>query len=153
MLIPGLLPGNYIRPSVRVSDTAVQSIAHNTFVAVGFNKTIYDPFSIHNDVTNNSRLTLPFSGQWWFWASLAYASGGTGYRMIQFKLNGATNFDADRRDAVGSTVFTYCNLGAGIEVTAGDYMELMAKQTQGSARNTVVEDSASPIFGAFYISP
>lgn len=129
------VPSTYKR--ALVYKTGTQSITSSAS-AVSWDAEVYDTDSIHDNVTNNTRLTVPSgctrarlsfsivgpsaSGQWG-----AYVfKGGSGYR-------GMPSFDTDTAGADSGSA-----IGAWVDVTPGDYFELMAFST--TTRNIGTDD-------------
>src|SRR5262245_42130802 len=82
-------------PAVRVFHNANQSIATSTITALAFNSERFDQAgnaadTMHDTVTNNSRLTCRYAGIYAIYASIEWAGNAAGQRNLQFRVNGTT---------------------------------------------------------------
>lgn len=104
---------------------------------IPFDSERWDTDTIHDTVTNNSRLTCNTPGKYMIYGNVTFnANGGDeGYRSLEIRLNGSTA-DADvlakqaskgiSGVAVNMTISTIWGLDS------GDYVELLARQRSGS---------------------
>src|SRR3990172_7509567 len=130
-------------PAIReavVGKSAVQSIINTTPTPITFDVEDRDTDNIHDNVTNNSRLTVPsgitkvrLRGQ------IEFAANATGGRYGQITKNCAsftrgpfTGFAAFPSGTVNTTVPVQSQL---LDVAAGDYFEFLAYQSSGGALN------------------
>lgn len=129
-------------PRANVYHNATQSLGTSgTPAALAMNSEYNDSASLHDNSTNNSRLTIP-SGQdgWWlFSAYCEFAANATGQRKLYLQVNGTTVFASVVVDAAASGV-TQLTVAGLVAVTAGQYVEVWASQNSGGALNV----SASP---------
>lgn len=130
--------------------TAAQSIADSTWTAVQLTSELYDYTACHNNVTNNSRLTVPAGGDGTYAAfgQVAFAAAATGIRGGRISGNGsfvvgrsAIELAPTAGDVLYLPVFM-----APRALVATDYLELEAFQSRGSALNTNAGDSAATYF-------
>lgn len=88
---------------------------------------VWDTDSIHDPVTNNTRLTVPAGcgGVWEVNLAAQFTSNATGYRMLLLYVNGVAQ---DERSGVSANAVstTYLNLTTAVLLAAGDYVELGA---------------------------
>jgi len=114
---------------------AVQSVNDSSATAITLDGETFDTSAFHDNVTNNTRLTIP-SGQGAYYLitfNIVFASNATGYRQAQVKLNNTTNLISCIVPPSGTVaningVFVYY-------LSATDYIELIAYQTSGGALN------------------
>jgi hypothetical protein len=125
--------------SCRVYSDAAQSIGNNSNTIVTFNQEVDDAGGMHDNSSNNSRITIP-AGQGGLYivsAIVMWAHNATGQRHCEFFLNGGT-----------SLAFYTCNgvvgdSGASLALTgtilrefdAGDYIEIRVYQASGGSLN------------------
>jgi hypothetical protein len=126
------------RPLIMVGRNTAQSITTSTVTVVGWNTEGSDDDAMHDNVTNNSRLTIPAScGGWWIWAvCIPWAANATGAREVGLRVNGGSGIAIDR-NSPGAAVGHY-NQGIGIFPTAlnaGDYVEAQVWQSSGGSLN------------------
>jgi hypothetical protein len=141
-------------PACRVYHNANQSITDATETTVAFNSERYDTNTMHDTVTNNSRVTfntagvyvLTFCGLWPAAAdySLVYAT---------FRLNGATVLDLDQRGTTAFSANHTMQLTTTYQFAAADYVEVRVYQdnTANTARNLTVSANYSPELTATWV--
>jgi hypothetical protein len=139
-----------------VYKTATQSIANSTDVALTFPNENFDTDSIHDNSTNNSRLTIPTGkgGKWLFTATIQFVSNTTGYRQLAIWKNGAATSAVATVMAPGSTSF-YPGMSISFiaNAVATDYFEVYATQTSGGSLNVYADATYinSTIFQCVYL--
>jgi hypothetical protein len=118
--------------------TTSQSIPTVTPTAIILDNEDYDTSNFHDNVTNNTRLTIPagvshvvFSGQ------VDFASNSSGSRLVAVRKNGTESFapghpvvKSDPGDGTTYDMSIAVTSGA-LSVTEGDYFELVTTQTSG----------------------
>jgi hypothetical protein len=130
--------------------SSTQSIANATATAIEFNAETFDTDAFHDNSTNPSRVTIPSgkSGKYLFTAWANIETNATGYRNLELLKNGTT--------LTGSWSISFTPSATGyagfcgavvIDLTAGDYMEVLATQTSGSSKNVI-----GSIYGATGLS-
>ena len=110
-----------------------QGIASGTFTAVNWTSENYDTDAFHDNVTNNTRLTIP--------------SGKDGYYQIRSQiglqgLSGEFSLRVQKNGTnlryfigVGSTNDASQQINFAANLTAGDYLTLDVLQTSGTTKN------------------
>lgn len=133
-------------PRVLVRNSTSQTMTGLSYNTVGFNAEVYDTHGMHDNATNNSRLTVPTG---WDGYYLLIASGvvSTGTFSIVFHKNGTLYTYAD-----------YCNNhGAGstiLSASAGDYFEWKGYASTGlSLYGYGSLGGYTPQFSAVWIAP
>lgn len=132
-------------PAARVYNNVDQSVATSTLTALSFNAERFDTDSIHDNVTNNSRLTCRTAGKYQIIGQVAFVDNSTGLRSLNIRLNGATviafvELSADNSGANRFQVTTIYDLAV------NDYVELVAFQASGVALNVRSTNANSPEF-------
>lgn len=126
---------NYRGCFLRLS--SAQAISNSAWEVILFSSEEYDTDDFHDNVTNNSRITIPsgitrvkLSG------NISWESNTAGLRGASIYLNGVVD-SVDLRPAA-STALQHTNYvgTAVIDVTVGDYFELYARQTAASSLST-----------------
>ena len=125
--------------------TAVQSINNGSDVTVTWDAEYFDTNAIHDNVTNNSRLTIPtgYSGKWLVNFSQSWAAASTGAKWSYIYKNGSTD--------VFGTFYTYTSAGSQVKqsascvlnLTAGDYLTVVVGQNSGGALNLAADYATS----------
>ncbi len=119
--------------SSRVTKSADQSINNTTWTAISWNQEDYDTDNMHDNSTNNSRLTATTAGKYMFGLSILWASNNTGGRMVAIYKNGSEILRY-RNSAVSATEFFTSGI---VEMVATDYAEIFVHQDSGSALNVL----------------
>lgn len=140
-----------LAPAVRVRHSANQSIANNTPTALAFNTEIIDQAAggadtMHDTVTNNSRLTCRYAGVYMIVGNAAFAGNATGFRGLSILLNGATSVGAIRSLTIGAGDDTYVNVSTLYPLAVNDYVELFAHHTAGASLNVISSGVLTPLF-------
>ena len=120
-----------------VTKSAVQSIANATATTLTWDGELFDTSTFHDDVTNNSRITIPTGkdGKYQVTAFASPTGNATGVREITVCKNaGLTSlFDstlaAVSASSIGFGVSGICSL------VAGDYLQVQVYQSSGGSLN------------------
>lgn len=117
-----------------------QSISTSSSTTLNWDLEDYDTDSIHDTVTNNSRLTVPTGVTRVRAYGLAiWQAHSSGYRHVRILKNGATTYNGlgaqTSNSNAGSAEHNMQVSTAIIDVVAGDYFEMSAYQTSGSTLN------------------
>jgi hypothetical protein len=111
------------------------SIPNSTATAVPLSAELADNDNIHDNATNNSRLTCRTAGVYVINGAVVYAGNATGsYRQAMIRVNGSTVY-ADPFIRPLGTDQARVPVTATVELAAGDYVELLAYQDSGGALN------------------
>ena len=122
-----------------VRTLADQSIPSNTTTVINWDAENIDTDTIHDNVTNNTRLTVP-SGvtKIQLFGNILFAPNITGDRALQMEKNGAGPFTGGgtfKLLANGNGPFRGSAASAPVVVVGGDYFELLVFQNSGAALN------------------
>lgn len=123
------------KPRCKANRTSVQSIADVTNVAVNLNAAdSFDVGTMHDTVTNNTRLTVPTGGggQFTFGAQADWLANANGFREAGIRLNGTTILARVRMSAAQVSA-TVQNVSGTDQLAAGDFLELVVHQSSGGA--------------------
>lgn len=131
---------------VRLTRTALLTLATATDTPVPFDSEIRDDLNGHSNVTNNTRITVPRAGWYLFGGGGQFVANATGYRQISVTLNvGASVICAE--NVAGSSVTAQRIAVAGIRyLAANDYIELRAYQSSGGNLDLQLVSEVSPLF-------
>jgi hypothetical protein len=110
-----------------------QNLANATFTAVVFNGENFDTNTFHDNVTNNTRITIPTGKSGYYQVNLAggaFAPNATGYRGYEIRKNGTAIMETPQEAGIASI---YVGLGYSyiFSLTAGDYIQVYAYQNSG----------------------
>ncbi len=121
----------------RVYNSGGMSIANLTVTLVAFNLEVFDDAAIHDNVTNNSRLTVPADvTRVSLDAQVEWAANSTGLRDAYIVKNGVVfaGYPYDIKAPVSATNPTLQQVSSGVlDVTPGDYFEVAVYQNSGGS--------------------
>lgn len=131
--------------------TTAQSIPNATLTPIQFNAEDFDSDALHDNATNNTRLTIPagYAGKWVVLGFIQYAANATGRRQAYVMKNGASAayYSVPAYTGGGSTVVFVDTV---LNLAAADYLELSAYQESGGALNAEA-GTAVTWFAAYYL--
>ena len=139
-------------PAVRVTHNATQTLTTGLNGVLAFNTERYDQAggsadTMHDTVTNNSRLTCRYAGVYSIKGMVEFAFNATGVRTVQIRLNGTTNIGTAREQAVTSgSNTTIVQVVSEYVLAVNDYVELLAFQDSGGNLNATVSGNYAPEF-------
>ena len=143
-----------ILPAARVTRSSGQPIDDKTTTAVSFDTETYDQGgSLHDNVTNNTRLTAPVDGVYVvnaqvFWAASVDADGN---RQLFLKRDGTTRIATTTHEGSINGVVTTAT--AFVRLTAGQYVEAVVTQNSGSTHTVLRRsDGSTPSFSMTFLS-
>lgn len=134
----------------KVYRTGTQSLSSGVEAAIGFNAESVDmkvgstdpPIGMHDNSSNNTRLTIPasgsgsaFAGTWIFSTGIEFDTNTFGIRQVKLLKNAATVLAYDNRLPIPGFP-TRCALTVQADMVEGDYVEVVAYQNSGAALNT-----------------
>lgn len=123
-----------------VTRTAAQSIPDATATAIAWDAEDFDTDAIHDNVTNNTRLTVPMAGKYLITANVSFAFNATGTRLLRLRKNGASQLAAN-------SLPSHASIGVGVgfayiaSLAASDFVEIQAFQNSGGALNVLGNDT------------
>lgn len=137
--------------SCRVTKASATSFTTGTQAAIAFDTELWDNDTIHDNATNNTRLTCRTAGKYWVWGQVRVQSNSAGQRELAILLNGTSFWAVDQRAACPSAA-TDVTVGTFMNLAVGDYVELYFDQTSGSTLNIERWAEWSPEFMMVRIS-
>ncbi len=123
-----------------LSSTATQAITTSTATAVAWDSEIYDTDSFHDNVTNNTRITIPAGvTKVKLTGGIVWETNASGFRRVTMTKNGSS---FDGRGHTFNTTSPNANMfqnvvSAELDVAENDYFELIAEHDRGSNLNVV----------------
>lgn len=132
-------------PAARVHRTTNQSITNATETAIAFDNERFDTDVIHDNVTNNSRLTCKTAGIYSIGAHIQFAGSAAGTRQVFIRVNGTTEIARVQQinppavDERLSPVTLY-------QLAVNDYVEVVVNQSSGGSLDVEVLGNSSPEF-------
>jgi hypothetical protein len=123
------------RCKVGVGSVSGMTISNTTDTAITLSDEKFDVGSLHDNATNNTRITIPSgatAGLWIFKAEIDWDSNATGERRLRIVKNGATTIGGTIMVGSGGTLGpTQQALGFDDSPTSGDYYEAFVYQDSG----------------------
>ena len=137
----------------RVYANADKTISNSTVTVVDFAAESFDTDSFHDNVTNNSRITIPTGkgGKYLVQTCSAYQSSGTGTRQSYIYKNGSNILYFEGATGIGNRSD---NNSVVLNLVAGDYLQFYTNQNSGGnltlfGNGTFGTDTTS--FGVTYL--
>jgi hypothetical protein len=123
----------------RLTKSVGQTLTNNADTIITWDVETFDVGGYHDNVTNNSRITIPSgkAGYYQINAALSYAATGAGTRIIQIAKNGVTftyNLVVVGANASGYETPTFSDVIYG---AVGDYFEVGGLQSSGGNLNVI----------------
>lgn len=134
-------------PGCQLTASAALTIPNTGPTPVQFNTEEFDPQGMHDNSTNNSRITIAEPGTYLLTGTVNWDINATGGRVLAIMKNG-TNILVDNQTAAVATYRTTQAVTTLAQLTAGDYVELTALQDTAGNLNIVVDSLYRPIFAA-----
>jgi hypothetical protein len=137
---PGLAPGAVTTtnfgtiPAARVTRTTSQSIPNNAGTTLAFDSERYDTAGMHDNSTNNSRLTAPVTGIYNVTLEVAWIFNASGIRFVDLAKNGTIEIAEDQElpQEGGYQIVT-----TQVRLEAGDFVVAQVQQNSGGALDIV----------------
>jgi hypothetical protein len=124
------------RARASVYKNGTQSVNSGTLTALNFDSEDFDVGAMHDNVTNNTRVTIPASnnGIYLVMGAATFAANATGNRQLVLRKNGTTDMRSVTLPNTGATA-QQMQVAAVLALVATDYIELTAGQDTGGALN------------------
>jgi len=114
--------------SVKVTKTSDQSVPQNTLTMVTWDSEEYDTDDMHDNVTNNSRITFKTAGKYSILAQSEWGINSGGFRFMDIMKNGVDSIARVRDLADNASEHNVAFVG---EFEVNDYIELQVFQDTG----------------------
>lgn len=140
-------PAPFNPPTCRVRKTANQSINNNTQTVVTFDDERWDTDNMHDNVTNNNRITFNTAGLYIVTATGEFTSTSDFlFSGLFLSLNGTTTIAVG--DGSGTSSFVsagrWMNITTVYRFVVGDWIQLMVQQANGAGTPRTLVASADP---------
>jgi len=133
-------------PSVHVYHSVNQAVAAAGTI-LAFDSERFDTDNIHDNSTNNSRLTCQTAGKYEPFFNIRFAVGTGTYREIDVLLNGSIVIGSIIVPPVSGVVTVLAARTPEVELAVNDYLELKAYHDHSSSLSAEAAASYSPVFG------
>jgi hypothetical protein len=115
-------------PAARATHSANQAIPSGLLIVLPFDSERYDTANLHDESTNNSRLTAPVTGIYAVTAQVEWSQQNVGSRYMELRRAGTlTRIAKERMVAVGGHP-THQELTTQVRLGAGEGVELAVQQ-------------------------
>lgn len=147
----GVFDAHY-QPAVRVFHNAAQALTTATFTALAFNSEHIDQSgnaadTMHDTVTNNSRLTCRYAGVYQISGTVEFAANATGIRILRIRHStGPTYISSMAITNAGGADPTAITVSTLYPLAVNDYVELVAYQASGGNLNVTFNGNYTPYF-------
>lgn len=122
----------HFAPAAHVYHATNQTTTTGVPFTFAFDTERFDTDTIHDTVTNNSRLTCKTAGKYQITGSIAWDVNATGLREARLFLNGTTVIGKDYRMTVTTALeSTYQTVTVLWDMAVNDYVELLGRQLSG----------------------
>lgn len=130
---------------VRLTNSGATSTTTATDTVLTWDTETYDTNAYHSTVTDTHKMTAPFTGYYRIGAKISWAQNGTGYRGVAYRVNsGSTIYQTTVAPPSDNACVT--SFAADIFLNAGDYWDVVVKQSSGGALNVDTASVASMSF-------
>jgi hypothetical protein len=134
-------------PRAHVYHNANQSIPTGSGTVLALNSEREDTDAIHDNVTNNSRLTCKAAGTHLIVGNVEWAANAIGYRRAMILYNGTSLLGIqDSLALTSASITTHLTVAAIYRLAVNDYVELQVAQDSGSSLFVLSTASRSPEF-------
>jgi hypothetical protein len=141
-------PEWFSNPSCRVYNSVSQSIPDSAFTTLNFDTESYDNDTMHDNVTNNERITFSTAGTYKVSANIAFAANATGNRIIKIIRNDGEIKLYENKATVTTGDSTVFNVSFVATFSAGQYVYIQAYQSSTGALGVNRSADYSAIFAA-----
>jgi hypothetical protein len=131
---------------VRVTKSAAQSINSGSATALTWDTETFDTDSLHDNVTNNNRLTASVTGKWMVTAAVSFAANSTGYRQVKINKNNTTDYAIAVSLNLGASDTPGVTVSDIVDLAAGDYVQIIAAQNSGGALNVITAGTTASMY-------
>ena len=155
-----MLPGDIIyasdfdRPYVRLTQQAVQSIGtSDTALTFGTGSTTSDIYGLHDEVVNNTRITVNKSGLWLVKGNVFIAANAAVTSLsATIGVNGTLVPSRSRSKPAAVSLSASQEVVEPLELASGDFIELYGV-CSASATNSSVGGTFASTFNAHFLGP
>lgn len=115
-----------------VYNSSTQTFANNTETTINFDSEYFDTNGFHDNVTNNSRITIPtgYGGKYLISAANRWVQNTNGARNMMLYVNNVSVMDLMNLPGNAATL-SYCFRSVIYTLAAGDYIQIKATQSSG----------------------
>lgn len=128
----------------KVYQTSGQSIGDAAWATMNFDAEVFDNDTMHDNVTNNSRITIKTAGKYLIVAFSVWAANATGVRGVRIFRNGAQAAGKVNLLIPTTSVFNPGHDSLTIfDAVVNDYFEMQVFQNSGAALAQISQNNES----------
>jgi hypothetical protein len=142
-------------PAVKATRTTDQSISNNLSATLDLDTELYDTADMHDNATDNNRLTAPVAGIYEVSAHVRWTANTSGYRQLdlyRYPGGGGSAALVAEDFAPGSTL-TVQDVTTPVKLAQGDYVRVLLYQNSGTSLSAQVVGEASPELSMTWLAP
>lgn len=141
----------YSPPSCRVYHNAAQAATTAVALTVALNSERFDNDTMHDTVTNNSRITFTTAGHYIVIGDIEFAANATGVRVVGISHSSAGILAETEYAEVSAAGVSVLNVSTMYAMSAADYVTIFAYQNSGGNLNVNSDTAFSPEFMAHWM--
>jgi len=140
----------HFQPAARVFHNAAQSLTSGAATILAFNSERFDQAggaasTMHDTVTNTSRLTCRYAGIYSIVCNVEWVANTAGTRTLTLRLNNTTNIGVTSAQSPTSATFRQ-SVATIYSLSVNDYVEVQATQDSGGPLSVNSTGNYSPEF-------
>ena len=139
-------------PAARATTNLTQSIPNGSVADVTLNTEAFDTANLHDNVTNNQRLTAPVAGVYQITGNVRWATNNTGTRFLDISASSGGRIASVWANATTGNP-TDQSISATFALAAGASVLLEVFQDSGGALNLVKNGTDDPNLSMVWIGP
>jgi len=141
-------------PAARVTNSTTQNVPSDTSLPLAFDTEIYDTASMHStNPIDTAALRAPVDGIYAVTAQATWGAG-TGVRLVRLVKNGSQLLAEEIQPAgVNSGGPLYQTRTTQVQLQAGDFVQVVARQNSGSIQTVFKDDELTPEFSMAWLAP
>lgn len=121
----GVVASGFTPVGTSVYQSTGTALTASSWTTLGFNQETYDDSNWHDNVTNNSRITVNFTGRIHIVANCDFGSAGNAVYALAIWKNGAQAKQIGFNGTGGANTCVY-EISDDLDCTSGDYFEIKA---------------------------
>lgn len=141
----------FVVPQCEITHSANQNLVTATDTVLAFDTETEDNDVMHDNVTNNSRITIKTAGRYNIIFLATFQSNAAGFRIGNIRLNGTTIIGSNVVPAVNGNA-TRVVVTRSRRFAVNDYIEALGHQTSGGNLLITTSSAFTPIFSAVWQS-
>lgn len=154
--VSGEKGGSYADVGCKLTSSVNVSIPNGSWTVHPFNSEVWDTDSMHDNVVNNSRITITKSGKYHVGACIAWQAAYGTWRGMYFRKGGSTIVHYEfwpfyYSPSIGNGTIHQHHTHCTLDLVAGEYLELLVYQSYSGNINSQVNNGA-PSFEAMLIA-